>query len=78
MTKSERSLDLKISCRKDEDCTENYYCQLSGKQNHPNQFKSEAKGFKILSNKFKARGFEFVTNGTCVLRGNLEVDIDAA
>ena len=77
MAKAERSLELKTSCRKDEDCTEYYYCQPSGGQNYLNQLKSKAKGYKLISNKFNARGFEFITNGTCVLKGNLKVAIDA-
>jgi hypothetical protein len=32
----------------------------------------------MVSRKFNARGFEFLTNGTCVLRGNLELIIEAA
>jgi hypothetical protein len=78
MAKPAPSLNLENSCRMDKDCIENYHCQPSGEENHSNQLKSKDRGFRMVSRKFSARGFEFLTNGTCVLRGNLELIIEAA
>ena len=64
-------MTLEKSCRKDNDCSENYYCRLSGVQHVSNKNKLGINSVRVLSSKFNSRGFEFTANGTCALKGNL-------
>ena len=70
------SMSLEKSCRQDKDCTEKYYCRLSGVQHVSDNLKADVKSLKIISSKVNSQGFNVTSNGTCSLRGSSGIMFD--
>ena len=69
-------MSLEKSCRQDKDCTEKYYCRLSGVQHVSDNLKADVKSLKIISSKVNSQGFNVTSNGTCSLRGSSGIMFD--